>query len=852
MKVASFTILPDTPDKLKRLEELAYNLYFAWHPEVCDLFRQLDEELWAHSRQNPVYMLGRVSHARLIELAEDTEFLEQLTIVHDRFRAYMDDTTWFEQNHGDREESEFAYFCLEFGIHECLPIYAGGLGVLAGDHLKSASDLGLPLVSVGLFYRQGYFHQYLNADGVQQERYIDADWYTQPVNLVKDEHDQPLKGAVRLGDDDVQFQIWRVNVGRISLYLLDTNLPENSQTHRDITKVLYDPDRDVRIRQEILLGIGGKRALNVLGLHPSAYHINEGHSVFLLLERIRCFMADHDLGFSELKHLVWSSTIFTTHTPVPAGNERFELGLMHKYLQSYVAELNLGWDDFLAFGRENPDNPDESFCMTICALKLAAYVNGVSRLHGDVTRAMWQSLYPRIPRAEIPIGHITNGVHARSWLEAGIQKLMLQGLEAESGTIGDSAMLQNIDNVSDIDLWTTHEATRANLVSFVRARLLTYLVHRGFGASEKRAVRDALDPDTLTIGFARRFASYKRAALLFRNVDRLRQLLCDAERPVQIIIAGKAHPADDAGKEIIRRIFEIAHRPEFRSHIVLLEDYDIEIARYMVQGVDVWLNNPRRPQEASGTSGMKAAMNGALNLSVLDGWWDEAYDPSLGWSIGNGEQYDDFENQDRIEGDLLYHALERDVVPLFYDRDDAGLPREWISMMKNSIREIGLHFNSDRMLKEYTERYYLPAQQLHDRLRADDYAEARAISVWRDKISSRWPQIQIVSVESPRADLIYKGAELEVRAKIRLSDVKAENVIVECYHGMLDMNDEIVDGQRQRMDQDGQEDDCTIFYTTMKCGTAGHYGYTVRILPGHANLAVEFLPELMKWWEEEY
>ncbi|OGV70236.1 MAG: alpha-glucan phosphorylase, partial [Lentisphaerae bacterium RIFOXYA12_FULL_48_11] len=698
MYVKTFTVLPDTPEKLKHLNDLAYNLWFSWNPAALKLFEELDKTSWEEASQNPVRMLCIVPQEKLEAAAKNYHYLAELASIYDSFKLYMDETTWFEKQFGKRNTTTIAYFSCEFGLHECLPVYSGGLGILAGDYMKSASDLGLPMVGVGLLYQQGYARQYLNAEGVQQELYPENDWYSMPVELVRNADGKPVIESVKLGKNSLYFQIWKVNVGRIKIYLLDTNIENNAPAYRATTTRLYDSDRNTRIHQEILLGIGGVKALKAVGLDPQVFHVNEGHSAFLLLERIRNLMHEKKLTFDEAREIVWATTVFTTHTPVDAGNERFDTDLMTKHFTEYIRELGLKWDDFMALGRENPDNPNEEFCMTVLALKLSAFSNGVSKLHGRVSRKMWHKLYPSVPENERPIISVTNGIHVQSWLNPALHELLGEGAgTSDNGELPDAAMWQKVDRINDEVLWKSQNANRQILVEFIREHARWQLARRGAGAAEMNRTKDIFDPKILTIGFARRFASYKRGNLFLRNPERLRKILADPKRPVQIVVAGKAHPADHNGKELIKQIFEYSKLPDFMDRIIFLEDYDIKVAKHLVQGVDVWLNTPRRLMEASGTSGMKAAINGTINLSILDGWWDEAYTPEVGFAIGHGEDYNEGDTQDSIESDLLYGALEKEIVPMFYDRDEKGIPRQWVKMMKNSIKMLGPEYNTHRM-----------------------------------------------------------------------------------------------------------------------------------------------------------
>ena len=848
MNLHAFTVLPDTPAKLKHLNDLAYNLWFSWHWEARRLFEKLDPKSWYESGQDPVRMLCLVPQERLDHVASDPLFLAELDAVYDRFNNYMKEVTWFQRLHGERPSPQIAYFSCEFGLNESLPVYSGGLGVLAGDHLKSASDLGLPLVGVGLLYRQGYFRQRLNAEGMQQEQYPENDWYSMPVHLEKDAQGNSVKCEIDLAGEQVIFQIWRVDVGRARIYLLDTNLPENTPHQRHITVRLYDTDRDVRIRQEILLGVGGVRALQALGLNPPVYHVNEGHSAFLIIERLRQLMATQKLTLEEAREVIWASTIFTTHTPVPAGNERVHPDLVRRYFDRSAKDLGVAMHEVLGWGRENPQVDFEEFCMTVLALRFCARVNGVSRLHAVVSRQMWQKLYPEIPVAEIPIGHVTNGVHTQTWMSPQLRNLFLRyaGPSSSNG-LGDFIMWGHLGQIPDDELWETHEFNRKKLVDAVRRRRVLELERRGANPAEMAAARAVLDPRILTIGFARRFATYKRAYLLLKDPERLEKMLRSETQPVQFVIAGKAHPADHAGKEIIRSLIEFASQRKLGHRFVFIEDYDMQVARRLVQGVDVWLNTPRRPHEASGTSGMKAAINGVLNLSIMDGWWDEAYEPDLGWAIGHRENYENPDAQDDIEGDLLYHLIEKDVAACFYERDVHGIPRRWVQMMRLSLTKLGERFNSSRMLVEYVQGYYLPAEKLTAELAADNFARARALTAWRKRLARDWTKVEIVSVTSPSGDFVYKGGELTVTARLRLGPLPFTHVQAEVCHGPLDGQDRLEHPLAVPMQKCGEEGDITVCRAQIPCRRGGRYAYAVRLLPGHPDLAVKVLPGMMKW-----
>jgi glycogen phosphorylase len=844
MGLLAFTVKPNIPEKLAPLAAIANNLWISWNYEAIMLFLRLDYEAWIASRQNPIRMLGTVSQERLEEAARDDSFLSALDAVVGKFRRYQNAERWYKGRAGDR----IAYFSMEYGLDVALPVYSGGLGMLSGDHLKASSDLGLPLVGVGLLYRQGYFQQYLNPDGFQQESYPENDWYNMPVMLCREAGGGPLTITVEMAGEPVHAWVWEVKVGRNSLYLLDTNIEDNSPGMRTITASLYGGDREARIRQEILLGIGGIRALCALGLSPAVVHMNEGHSAFLGLERIRTLMREEKLSFSAAWQTVWATSVFTTHTPVPAGNERFSPGLMEKYFRATAEELGVPWRDFLGLGREDPNNDGEEFCLTVLALRLSAYNNGVSRLHGEVSRHMWRRIWPSLPLGEVPISHVTNGVHPRTWVAHDMVDLLDRffgpGFYDEPTNLG---IWDRISRVSDEELWRTHERRRERLVAFARERQKQQLTRRGITNSELALGEGALSPYALTISFARRFATYKRPALLLSDPDRLIRLLTDNQRPVQMIFAGKAHPHDMAGKEVIRRINHFASDPRVASRIVFLEDYDMSTSRYLISGSDLWLNTPRRPLEASGTSGMKAAMNGVLNISVLDGWWAEAYTAEIGWAVGKGEEYDDQDLQDEVEGKALYDLLEREIVPRFYSRGLDGLPREWIRMMKGSMREVGKRFSAHRMLVEYAERFYTPAQARNEAFMAGGCALARDVDSYLQKLGRSWGAITIEELSTSSQSILKVGDTISIRARVHLAGLSPGEVAVELYSGSLSSQGEIENGRRLEMSPCGTEGKTTVYCADVVCETTGHLGYTVRILPKHPALVHPFLPGLIRW-----
>ncbi len=854
--IATINVIPNIPPSLERLRELAYNLRWSWDHETIALFRRLDRDLWEATGRNPVWMLGRISQQQLQDAANDEAFMAHLDRVCTAFDSYMDENTgtWYTRNYGPRpEKPTIAYFSTEFGLTECLRNYSGGLGILSGDHMKSASDLNLPLVGVGILFQEGYFSQYLNADGYQQEAYPINDYPNQPVRKVLGKDKKPMLVQLPLPGRTLYAQIWHVQVGRVSLYLLDTNISENLLPEdRNLTDRLYGGDRRTRVRQELLLGVGGLQALHLLGIDPQVCHMNEGHSAFLGLERIRVMLEKNPgLTFEEARDICAAGNLFTTHTPVPAGLERFGFDLIDEHFPYMWQALRLSREQFLDLGRENMGGY-ELFSMAVLAVNLTSAANGVARLHGVVSRDMWQWMYPRLPKDEVPVGHVTNGIHVETWTSREMGTLFDRYLDPswrEDPTQKET--WEAVDRIPDAEFWRTHERRRERLVAFCRDRLKQTLKTRGYPLSEIAAADEALNPDALTIGFARRFATYKRATLIFSDPARLARILNDPERPVQLIFAGKAHPHDQPGKDFIRGIVQMARRPEFRNHVVFIENYDMAIARALVQGVDVWLNNPRRPLEASGTSGMKTIYNGGLNASTIDGWWEEGYDPSVGWAIGNGEEYaqDQEDLQDKIEAEALYTLLEKEIVPLFYEqRSRDGFPREWIAKVKRSIRKLAPFFNTTRMVQEYAATYYLPMAERFTRLTEPNIKRGKDYADWREKLNTAWPQVRITSVEAKSENLPI-GTPQTVRAWVDLGSLKPEDVIVQLYHGTLNTAGNIVNGETIDMavTSDKPTDKVYQFETNVLYQSTGQHGISVRVLPHHPDLPTPFLRGVIRW-----
>jgi starch phosphorylase len=852
--IRTFNVVPSLPQRLEALRTLAHNLQWDWDVDTIELFRRMDPDLWESSHYNPVLMLGTISQQRLQAIAEDEGFLAQLDRAVQRQEDYLNNRTWYRKNRPKPLPGEsYAYFSMEFGLTSCMPVYSGGLGVLAGDHLKSASDLGLPLVAVGLLYQEGYFAQYLNADGWQQERYPINDFYNMPLHLERDAEGGEIRIAVDYPGRTVYARVWRVQVGTVPLYLLDTNIGPNSEYDQDICDRLYGGDIDMRIHQEIMLGIGGVRMLEALGLKPSVYHMNEGHSAFLALERIRMLMDEAGLTYPQALQVATASQIFTTHTPVPAGIDLFGADKVLYYLGHYARRFGLSDDEFLAMGREDTGDLSTPFSMAVLAIKTATFVNGVSQLHGAVSREMFGRLWTGLPQEEVPIRSITNGVHARSCVAKSTQELYDRYLGPKWSYAGAKDSLWNkVNTIPDGELWRNHELCRSQLVMYVRDRLCHSLRDRGASPHEFAEAQEVLDPTVLTIGFARRFATYKRATLFLRDVERIHKIITAQGRRVQFVIAGKAHPKDIPGKELIRKIIRFTREMGLTKSIVFVPNYDIHVSRAMVAGCDVWLNNPRRPREASGTSGMKAAMNGLPNLSVLDGWWDEADYVRTGWSIGSGEDYDDPNYQDDVEADAFYELLEQEVVPLFYTRDENGVPRGWVQKMKDAIHLNTPQFNTARMVKEYARRAYFAASDRLATLTEGNYAPAKTLATWQAHLLQHWYEMRIESVTIAAETELQVNQPFQVTAHLHLGALTHDNIEVELYQGRVGVDGEIHGGESTAMAYRGQDDQGRHCYGVDLTYThSGLQGLSLRILPKHPYLSSSLDPKVLLWADPE-
>ena len=843
----TFAVESALPDALAPLATIARNLYWTWNTDARALFERVDPAVWEEVGHNPVALVQYAEPARLNALATDGDFLEHLMRVEAALRGYRDRTPVL--NVTDRSNNEvIAYFSLEFALTESLPTYSGGLGVLAGDHLKSASDLGLPLIGVGLLYHEGYFHQALGPDGWQEERYSPIDLGSQPLRLLRDDAGEPLAVSVPFAGRAVRAVLWQLDVGNVPLILLDSNVDGNSGDDRAICSRLYGGDFEMRIQQEMLLGIGGVRAVRAVGLHASVCHMNEGHSALLGLERIRTLMEEAGASFEEARLPVTAATVFTTHTAVAAGIDLFSPDLVRRHLGHYYEAMGLDEHTFIGFGRTNPHDDYEPFSMALLGLRFSGFRNGVSRLHRSVSQNLWESAWPNVPSAEVPIDSVTNGVHLPTWVAHEMGNLY-------DGVMGpawrdDPTSAENwesVRNIPDEALWDARECQRKRLVQRANQQARESSARRaGLLAAFERA--PLLDPRALTIGFGRRFAGYKRATLLFRDRGRLAALLNNRDRPVQFVFSGKAHPRDEPAKQLIREVLQFSRLPEFGGRVVLLEGYDVDLARALVQGCDVWLNTPLRPLEASGTSGMKAVANGALHLSVKDGWWWEGFRPGLGWSIGNDRLDDDPEVQDALDSASLYDTLEAEVVPLFYDRDEAGLPREWLRRMKGSIAAYAPVFNTSRMVAEYAQKAYAPAAERWHALRADGLRTSREQSAWLAHVRARWDRVQVISISDDAEEPLRSDTTVRVRVRIEAPGLAASDLKVELISGRMSPSGELYeDGLVTAQPVSEQEESVFDFEALYRPERGGRRGYAVRITPQHEGLHDSLSTGMVLW-----
>jgi glycogen phosphorylase len=844
----TFRVRPSLPPELVGLSELAGNLRWAWDAPTRELFRWADPALWEEVDGNPVALLGGLPAERVAALAGDATFLTRLAEAVEDLRRYLTTPRWAQGL--EEVPPRIAYFSPEFGLTHAMQVYSGGLGVLAGDHLKAASDLGLELVGVGLLYRHGYFRQQLDADGWQQERYPDLNPHSLPLErLEQDGH--PASISVDLAGRPVACQIWVARVGRVPLLLLDTDLPGNDPADRVVTDKLYGGDVEHRLRQEVVLGIGGMRALElarslgVLGQPPAVFHSNEGHAGFLQLERIRQLVTREGLSFEEAVESARASVLFTTHTPVPAGIDVFPRELFERYFTEFASELGISLDRLLAVGQVRPEEDASTFNMAVNGLRLSAAANGVSQLHGRVSRAMFARLWPDIPTDEVPIGSVTNGVHAATWVGREMAAVFDRHLAPDWAVNPDA--WSRVGEIGDDVLWRARERARERLVAAIRRWVRDQQARRGEPPASLSWTDEIFDPDALTIGFARRFAEYKRGTLLLRQADRLRDLLLSGDRPVQIVFAGKAHPRDDSGKDLIRQIVHFSGDPELRTRLVFVEDYDMDLAAVLYQGVDVWLNNPRRPYEACGTSGEKAVLNGALHCSTLDGWWDEMYDGENGFAIGTADIHRDSAQQDAADARSLFELLERTVVPTFYDRAEGRLPRRWLAIVRRSLATLGPRVLATRMVREYTTDLYQPIAAHAASLIADDHAGAKSLAAWRSQLREGWPTVRVEMAEDDQV-VARIGDMQEVRVLVTLGALAPTDVRVELVHGPVRADGTLADPQVVPLTVEGEDAGGRHAYRgRFACGVSGEYGVTARAVPAHDALLNWADPGLVTW-----
>ncbi|MCB9357060.1 MAG: alpha-glucan family phosphorylase [Calditrichaeota bacterium] len=844
--ISSYRFTPNLPENLSRLSELAYNFYWSWRAEIGELFRHIDPELWESTNHNPVRLLLEVSQWKLSRASASNEFVEHYNHCLRLLDNYLHGESWYHQVHDGEQRGRIVFFSMEYGLASCLPLYSGGLGVLSGDYLKAASDLGLPVVGIGLAYRQGYFQQRLDQNGHQTELYPKNEFDNLPMQPVTDADGKRLTIQIPFHNRQLTIGAWLVTVGRIPLYVLDTDLPENNAADRSITHTLYGGDRETRIQQEIVLGFGGIELLRKLGITMSVCHMNEGHSAFVQIARVLHAAEDFKLSWFEALQLVSAGTLFTTHTPVPAGIDEFSAELMDKYFSQVYNQHGITRDDVLGLGSLRPGVPGQPFNMAICALRTSDYTNGVSRLHADVSRRMWTESWPSLPHEEVPIDFVTNGVHHATWVSHDMSKLISRHFNEDWREGPDNKRLwSQIDQAPDHEIWETHNLGKLRLIDFVRSRVALYRQRvSGFIPLEDE-LNQILDPHALTIGFARRFATYKRATLLLHYPERLLALLKDTERPVQFVFAGKAHPQDVMGKDLIQALIQFARKNGVEHRMLFIENYDMTVASYLVQGVDIWMNNPRRPLEASGTSGMKVLINGGLNFSILDGWWDEGYLPENGWAIGAGLQFGNDEQQDESDARMLFDVLEKQIVPLYYRRNEHGVPEAWMQKVKASMRGLVPRFAARRMVKEYWEDFYVKALERCIMMEMDSAAGARELARWKKHIEGHWHEVKVLKVDTEPAYNLHPGSPVKVRVEVSLGGLLPDDVEVQiCYGQVNGPSMDLAGYSRLEHMSDGSSH---VYAGDWTAPENGLFGFTVRVVPSHPYLGNPLRMGIVRW-----
>ena len=845
------TVVPQLPEKISRLTEIANNLWWSWNTEFLKLFQMIDIDLWENVGKNPIKFLKLVNQSKIEEISENSEFLKQYNRVVENFDNYMNSKdTWFNKKYPNNKNDLIAYFSAEYGLDEVVPIYSGGLGILSGDHLKSASDLGLPFVAVGLLYKNGYFHQKINSKGEQCSEYHNIDLYNLPILPVKDKMDDDVIIDIELGERILHLKLWQINVGRVKLYLMDSDIEQNDEDLRNITLRLYGGDKEMRIRQEIVLGMAGVQVLQKLGLKPTLYHMNEGHSSFLTLQLIYNIMQEKQVSFEIAKEMATVETVFTTHTPVPAGNDIFDITLVEQYFNKFWSKLGISREEFLKLGMKENEGFEQGFNMGILALKIAGKKNGVSKLHGEVSRELFSEVWPNIAEDESPITYVTNGIHTCTWLAPNLKNLYNEYLPPYwQDKIEMDSTWQKIDNIPNEKLWDAHVARKEKLMRLIKQNITERYVNSGVGYDQIGELVNSLNPKALTIGFARRFATYKRATLIFKDIARLTQILNDENRPVQIVFAGKAHPQDKEGQDLIKYIHEVSLMPQFKGKIFILENYNIGMSRYLVSGVDVWLNNPRRPMEASGTSGEKASVNGVVNCSILDGWWAEGYDGTNGWAIGTNATYNSYEEQDKADSNSLYHLLENKIIPAYYNQDNNGISSEWITLMKNSIKTTGGKYSTSRMLIDYINDLYMPLCNLNKKY-FQNLDNVMSYTEWKRIAKQNWQNIKITQDRNVDNGKFNAGSQITVNCEVELPNIDEKNVEVQVYFGQVLDNGTVRNVYTEEMNKVGEEDRKKFYEATLDLTTGGNFGYTFRVMPKHDMLVDSENLDLVKWIEK--
>ena len=852
------TVNPQLPKNINRLQEIANNLWWSWNTEFLRLFKRIDNDLWETVDKNPVKFLKRVSQERIEMASKDEKFLKEYSKVVKNFDDYMSSKdTWFNKKYPNSRNDLIAYFSAEYGLDQTIPIYSGGLGILSGDHLKSASDLGIPLIGIGLLYKNGYFNQKIEGyGGMQVSEYTDIDLENLPITPVKNEKGEELIIYVKFPKRRLYLKVWQINVGRVKLYLLDSDIDNNNPEDRDVTLRLYGGDQEMRIRQEIVLGMSGVELLKVLGLNPTIYHMNEGHSAFLTLELMKNIIEEKHVSFEVAKDITSAKTVFTTHTPVPAGNDIFPIELVEKYFKNFWGLLGIEREEFLRLGMKPQEELDTSFNMGILALKIAGKKNGVSKLHGEVSRELFGEVWPNIAANESPITYVTNGIHTCTWLAPKLKDLYNEYLTTPTTPYWQDKIYldetwKRIKNIPNEKLWGVHLERKEKLIDIIKENTTERLRRAGVSYEEIREIISSLNSNDLIIGFARRFATYKRATLIFNDLERITQILNDSERPVKLVFAGKAHPADKQGQDLIKYIHELSMKPQFKGKIFLLENYNIAMSRYLVSGVDVWLNTPRRPMEASGTSGQKASVNGVINFSILDGWWAEGYDQTNGWSIGTNQEYSSYQEQDLADSQSIYKTLESKIIPMYYDKNNNGISDRWLETMKNSIITTGGKYSTARMLVDYTTKLYMPLINLTNYYYSN-LDNAVRYTTWKKDLYTNWKNITIEQEDNPENINIDAGDSIEVRCNVTIPNLNKEDIRVEAYCGKVSDNGIVEDVIVVPMKLVSEEEQYKRYhyYAKISLVSGGNYGYTFRVMPQNEMLLDSENLDLVKWIEK--